>query len=181
MKGHCVCLPISTYGHKGVGKNGVHVEDHAVIFTGKKPFMTEEEITKGLGARQPISVVPDSPRGKLDKMSRLNYAKPYTVEYNIKVWFIGRIAEKSMARIAVDYNDVHPPVAAPLPAPLPAPPWLGDASSSYSQYPSLNQASYQSGSSSVATPSYGQVQTSSYTASSSQQQYERDDDLYDKD
>jgi hypothetical protein len=46
---------------------------------------------------------------------------------------------------------------------------------------SYTPQSYQPSSSSVATAPYGQVQTSSYTTSSSQQQYGRDDDIYDKD
>lgn len=32
-----------------------------------------------------IKVSPDNPRHKLDDASRLNYAKTYTVEYNVKV------------------------------------------------------------------------------------------------
>lgn len=30
---------------------------------------------------------------KLDRASRLNYAKIYTIEYHVKAWFVGEIRE----------------------------------------------------------------------------------------
>ncbi len=51
-----------------------------------------------------------SARHKLDDLSRLNYAKPYTVEYNVKVWFIGKVAAECLDTLAADYNKTHPPV-----------------------------------------------------------------------
>jgi hypothetical protein len=59
---------------------------------------------------RPIKVAPDNPRHRLDDASRLNYAKTYTVEHNVKVWFIGKISSDSEWQIRTDYNRVHPPL-----------------------------------------------------------------------
>ncbi|TVY71168.1 hypothetical protein LSUE1_G008387 [Lachnellula suecica] len=110
-RGHCVCLPINTYCGQGTRKRGVHAEDHAIIYT-ERPTRFDGEREKGL-TMEPIRVVPVSSRHKLDRASRLNYAKVYTVECNVKVWFIGRVHENSEDRLVADYNRVHPPMAAP--------------------------------------------------------------------
>jgi hypothetical protein len=73
-----------TYSGQGVNKRGARAEDHAIIYSGKKPVALRGEKEKGLSMRS-IRVSPESPRHKLDDTSRLNYAKPYTVEYNVKV------------------------------------------------------------------------------------------------
>jgi hypothetical protein len=73
-----------TYSGQGLNKRGVHAEHHAIIYSGKKPVAFRGEKEKGLQKRS-IKVTPDNPRHKLDDASRLNYAKTYTVEYNVKV------------------------------------------------------------------------------------------------
>ena len=52
----------------------------------------------------------DNPRHKLDDASRLNYAKQYTIEHNVKIWFIGRISSDSEWRLRTDFNKVHSPL-----------------------------------------------------------------------
>jgi hypothetical protein len=52
-------------------------------------------------------MVPDTERHKLDQASRINYAKVYTVEHNVKVSFIGRIAQKYEQQVTTDYNETH--------------------------------------------------------------------------
>ncbi|PMD40903.1 hypothetical protein L207DRAFT_347188 [Hyaloscypha variabilis F] len=109
MEGHCICLPILTYSGQGLNKRGVHADHHAIIYSGKKPVAFRGEKERGLQMRS-IKVTPDSPRHKLDDASRLNYAKTYTVEYNVKVWFIGKVSSDSEWQIRTDYNRVHPPL-----------------------------------------------------------------------
>jgi len=67
-----------------VNKRGVHAAHHAIIYSGERPIAFRGEKEKGLQMRS-IKVSLDSPRHKLDDASRLNYAKTYTVEYNVKV------------------------------------------------------------------------------------------------
>jgi hypothetical protein len=109
MDGHCICLPIVTYSGQGVNKLGVHADHHAIVYTGRKPVSFKGEREKGLMMRS-IKVIPNSPRDSLDPASRLNYAKSYTVEYNVKVCLIGRVAGKDEGQLRTDYNRVHPPL-----------------------------------------------------------------------
>jgi hypothetical protein len=56
--------------------------------------------------RDPIRVVPKTDRDKLHPDSRINYAKIYTVEHNVKVLFIGQIHKRSEGRFMTAFNDV---------------------------------------------------------------------------
>lgn len=76
---------------------------------------------------KPIRVEPAGPRYKLDSASRLNYGKPYTVEYNVKVWFIGKVHPNSEWHLATDYNRIHPPIE-----PRGSQPDAADAAATYS-------------------------------------------------
>jgi hypothetical protein len=40
----------------------------------------------------------------------MNYAKVYTVEQNIKVQFIGHVAQKHQQQLITDYNSIHKPL-----------------------------------------------------------------------
>lgn len=85
----------------------MHANHHAIIYSGKNPIALRGEKEKGLTMRS-IKVATDTPRHKLDDASRLNYAKHYTVEYNVKVWFIGKISDGSEWQFKTDYNRIHP-------------------------------------------------------------------------
>lgn len=52
-------------------------------------------------------MIPDNPRERLDPTSRMNYAKLYTVEHNVKVLFIGKIAPEDEQSLVLDYNRFH--------------------------------------------------------------------------
>jgi hypothetical protein len=92
QRGCAWCLGIFTYSRQGVGKSGVDPSAHAVIFMkNSTPTIArgEPKMTK-----KPIAVVPVSPDKKLDPMSRINFAKIYTVEHNVKVKHIGKVDEE---------------------------------------------------------------------------------------
>lgn len=55
----------------------------------------------------PIRIEVGSPRHGLDPTSRLNYAKIYTVEHNLKVSFIGRVHEDSFRTLKRDYLKIN--------------------------------------------------------------------------
>ncbi|KAH8591812.1 hypothetical protein B0O99DRAFT_631715 [Bisporella sp. PMI_857] len=107
--GHCLCLPILTYGGQATLKRGVHSGDHAVIYTtetkGAPSIMPGE-----LLAKKALRMVPKTPRDKLDLASRVNYAKVYTVEHNVKVFFVGRIEKSHEQRLVTDYNLTQSPL-----------------------------------------------------------------------
>jgi hypothetical protein len=114
--------PILTYGEQATTKRGVKPQHHAIIYTeaphkrskwGKpapklgrpKEIAGEERLEK-----KAIRVVPLQPDQQLHPCSRLNYAKLYTIEYNVKVCFIGRIHDKSVKYLTRDYNLQHRPL-----------------------------------------------------------------------
>jgi hypothetical protein len=68
------------------------------------------ESQKGLW-RQAIRVKPENSSHKLDATSRLNYAKIFTIEHNVKVWFIGKVVESYIDHLMWHYNDVNPPMS----------------------------------------------------------------------
>ncbi|RMJ29080.1 hypothetical protein PHISP_00023 [Aspergillus sp. HF37] len=91
------CLPICTYSRQGVAKPGINAQDHAVIYmTGSEPWTSpaEPRMTK-----EPLEIMPDRPDKKLDKMSRLNFGKVYTVEHNVKVMPVGKVTERSKPKL----------------------------------------------------------------------------------
>jgi hypothetical protein len=60
-------------------------------------------------ARPPIRIVISKslPRERLDPVSRVHYAKTYTVEHNVKVMVIGRIAKESERTFLSDLLSVQ--------------------------------------------------------------------------
>lgn len=100
--GHCQCVPILTYHHRGTGKSGAQASEHAIIYTGSRP--PKELKGEAKLKNYPIQVVPSNPRNKLALESRVNYAKIYTVEYNVKVMFIGRIAKDDQRKFMTDFD-----------------------------------------------------------------------------
>lgn len=89
-------------------KYGVHAEDHAAIYSSRKPsFLGDEEDRM---KRAPVRCEMMGPEHNLDPASRLNYAKIYTVEHNVKVWFIGKVHRDYEQQVVDDYNDVNKPL-----------------------------------------------------------------------
>lgn len=101
-------------------KFGVKSWHHAIIYT-TIPLEGAMPPPEGLGGEDilpnlPIRVEARSPRHQLDLTSRLNYAKVYTVEHNIKVSFIGKIHKDSIGEFYAAYkrinsmsdDDIHP-------------------------------------------------------------------------
>ncbi|KAG4435146.1 hypothetical protein IFR05_009378 [Cadophora sp. M221] len=110
-KGHSICLPILTYGRQATLKNGAHGEDHAAVYsnhhkTSGPTILSEESMTK-----EPIKIDIRLGSEKLDPLSRLNYAKVYTVEHNVEVNFIGRVNQHFEQQVVLDYNKTHGPIA----------------------------------------------------------------------
>jgi len=97
-----------SYTGRGTTKYGVRAEHHAIIYTSKNPVYLPGE--SGI-ILKPLKVKPDDWEfGILDKASRLNYAKIYTVEHNVKVWFVSRLTKSAGTQLQLDYNSIHPPI-----------------------------------------------------------------------
>ena len=112
--------PILTYGGQGTAKSGVKPQDHAIVYTsdkGQKRRKEEKDIPpeelegEEKLIKKPIRINPLTPRDNLHPASRLNYAKIYTVEYNVKVAFVGTLHEKSVKYFKRDFNNTHADLA----------------------------------------------------------------------
>ncbi|OQN98511.1 hypothetical protein B0A48_15772 [Cryoendolithus antarcticus] len=107
---HCSALPISTYNERGVGKPGVKKSDHAIIHTTRTcpdPLPSERPVRGEEGMRpESIRVDPDDRAGKLDSMSRIDFAKVHTVHHNVKAKSFGVVHEKSLRPLLHQFNNV---------------------------------------------------------------------------
>jgi hypothetical protein len=75
---------------------------HSVIYASDTaPYAREEE--QAFLVKKPIAVTMANEKQKLDKMSRINFGKLYTVEWNVRVMNVGRVVPDSMA-IFLDYS-----------------------------------------------------------------------------
>jgi len=102
-------LSIQTYRKQGVSKRGVTKSDHAIIYTGREaPQPKRKELPpRGKhGMRRSVRVVSQSKKDKLDSMSRVNFAKIYTVEHNVKVYDFGQVHSRHEHRLISQFNEV---------------------------------------------------------------------------
>jgi hypothetical protein len=94
----CLCLPIHTYNGQATTKPGVVAQDHAAVVADNDEVQylpQEAEL-----AKTPIYIkVENTSTGPIDPASRINFAKIYTVEYNVKVRKVGRIVADSVWRM----------------------------------------------------------------------------------
>lgn len=93
--------PISTNDGKGAAKKGLLQEQHTMVYTSPEPpqkLLTETRLNK---TAIKVDLVDQSE--KLDPSSRVNLAKTYPVEHNIKVCEIGKITGNHL-RILLQYH-----------------------------------------------------------------------------
>ncbi|KAL9621911.1 MAG: hypothetical protein Q9160_003732 [Pyrenula sp. 1 TL-2023] len=75
------------------GLSKAAIREHTIVYMrDTQPGRKANEI--GM-TKRPIAIEPANPREKLDPMSRLNFGKIYTVEYNVKVRNIGTVCSSS--------------------------------------------------------------------------------------
>ena len=85
--------PITTYGGQGTRKPGVDPFKHAIVYTGNKPpgpLLGEIEFF-----RDPLRVICDDPEAQLSFLSRINCAKVFPINLNVKVKEIGQLDQQS--------------------------------------------------------------------------------------
>jgi hypothetical protein len=91
-------MPINTYNYQGVAKKGLSPEDrqaHSIIYMDDtKPAIHLAE--KGMMFKSLIAVSVASSEQKLHYMSRINFGKVYSVEWNVKVMNVGKVHRDSM-------------------------------------------------------------------------------------
>jgi hypothetical protein len=96
-------------------KNEADADAFAIIYTEQQPLNKsagETTIT-----RPAIRVKPSNPQHKLEEDSRINYAKVYTVEYHMKVCFIGVVSKDSEQKLLTTFQGLHPSLSPRSPTP----------------------------------------------------------------
>jgi hypothetical protein len=93
---HSLCLRISTYGGQATTKAGVNPAEHApIILDGG----TVEPHTAETIVNDALEIKIEGDDVSVDPMSRINFAKIYTVEHNIKVRNVGRMKATSLPKL----------------------------------------------------------------------------------
>ena len=93
-RGYSKCVPIGTYGRKGVGKRGLNVDDHAIAYMeGTLPSTYPEEPQMW---KDPIEIKRGKDGQDLDPLSRIDFGRTHTVNWNVKVVDVGMVSERSM-------------------------------------------------------------------------------------
>lgn len=94
--------PILTYERRACTKKGVKPNKHGIVYSiPGRPQLLKDEPRLGFAA---VRLQVDIQTEKLAMESRVNYSKLVTVEHNVKVFFIGRIAQDDMAIVDTAVN-----------------------------------------------------------------------------
>lgn len=100
---YCTALPITTYGGRGVAKRGMKKSEHVVVYSenqlpaedpGERPERGEAAMR-----RETVRILTDRPTESLDPMSRLDLARAYTIQHNIKARSFGMVQVKARASL----------------------------------------------------------------------------------
>ncbi len=59
--------------------------------------------------KSPIAVIPAGPDQKLHPRSRINFDKMYSVEYNVKVMDVGKVADGWLHNLSLYFQNTHFP------------------------------------------------------------------------
>jgi len=107
----CTAIAIWTYGGQGVAKAGVKKSDHAIIFTGRPPAPEPLPNERARRNEEPMQAVPirvdaNDRTETLDRMSRVNFAKVYTIEHNVKVLDFGYVNQNSLPALESQFHAV---------------------------------------------------------------------------
>lgn len=101
---HCLCLPIYTYSLKATSKHSANAEEHApVVQEGKRvAYHQDEQINK---LKKPLTLIIEDQSVQWNSLSRLNFTKVQTVEYNLKVQKVGRIQPDSLIDLEAMFRE----------------------------------------------------------------------------
>jgi len=91
------CLRISTHGGRACTKPGLDQRKHTIVYTGAQPpdkLPGENRLNK-----EPIRIIPIDQSEKLDPLSRVNLAKTYPIEHNIRVKEVGRVSQADLKKL----------------------------------------------------------------------------------
>lgn len=96
---------MSTYHGRATLHPGCVPSEHSAVYLDKQfPILLEgEHLTK-----EPICVIPSDPSISMDPKSRINYAKVFPIEMNVKVKDIGDVDPKDLHNLHRYYKEANP-------------------------------------------------------------------------
>ncbi|KAH7416791.1 hypothetical protein BKA64DRAFT_277134 [Cadophora sp. MPI-SDFR-AT-0126] len=106
--GNSICSPIHTYSGQATLKSNLpDAKQHAIIHTSRRApeersyIADDGTLVKENLPKEPIRVISEQTgvEGDLGELSRVNYAKIYTVEHYVRVLNIGKVHPTSMASL----------------------------------------------------------------------------------
>jgi hypothetical protein len=101
---YSTCVPIHTYGGRGVGKVGVDSKEHCGVYTGNRPPVNTE---RSPCLTPPVRIDPDDSTGRLDPCAVINLGKLYTIEHNVKVRANGIVNSRDLPVLLHHFDTVH--------------------------------------------------------------------------
>jgi hypothetical protein len=100
-----ICSAISTYGNQGTMKYGCNASEHSIVYlAGSQPISLPGEWEKGL-RKDPIEIVATDAKEIMEPASRLRFGKIYSIEWNVKVRDIGKVAGKHMSKLVKYFKE----------------------------------------------------------------------------
>lgn len=100
--GCCLCVPMYTYGGLATKKPGINPMDHAMAYDVRKnPILLPGE--KKL-RKLPIAIKIEN-TDKFEPTTRINFARIYTIEHNVKALKVGRVIEKHIPLLKKYYKE----------------------------------------------------------------------------
>jgi hypothetical protein len=99
-----LCSHISTHGGRACTKPGLDQRKHTIVYTGAQPppkLAGENRLNK-----DPIRIIPIDQTEKLDPLSRVNLAKLYAIEHNIRVKEVGKVSQGDMKKLQEYYRQL---------------------------------------------------------------------------
>src|ERR1700753_3086162 len=108
---------IHSYGNKGTTARHARPREHLLIYSGDSPPKLVDGESEVVLEKPPIKVTLDPSADPLRPTSRLAISKLHTVEHNVPVAVIGKIAPRDVGRLR-QYSAEALGVAAPIADPL---------------------------------------------------------------
>ena len=104
----CTAVPITTNDGHGVAKDGEKKSNYCIVYSGKiiPPLGPREAPSQpGEAPMQPYAIQIDTDNGeKLDPMSRIDLAKPQTIQHYYKVKSIGKVNRNSAVNLKYQFK-----------------------------------------------------------------------------
>jgi uncharacterized protein DUF6590 len=102
-----LCRAIHTYQNQGTTARHARARDHVIIYTGDDPPDPLPGEDNVILSRPAIKVRLDPKGEELLPASRLNLAKPYTMEHNTPISPVGKISSRDVENVRRYYAEVQ--------------------------------------------------------------------------